>query len=229
MKEKIIKYTILLLVGILGGLISGWVVFKDPSFSAIQVINKQDKIYIEENKALVDKIKGVKDSVVGIHSYYLDGSVNGSGFVLTNDGLVITLAENIPGGSKSNISVKGEDNLSYQVIKRDLTTNLALIKLDKNNLSTRGFLDSVILEGERIFIVSESFNYSTAKFFYSVNEGIVKSVSEEKIRTNILETGRVEGSPVFDIQGRLVGIAYKNENNLVDVIPISKVKEFSGI
>lgn len=229
MKERIIKYTILILVGALGGLISGWIVFKDPSFSSIQVVNKQDKIYIEENKALVDIIKEVKDSVVGIKSSYLSGSVNGSGFILTNDGMMITLAENVPGNSNSNISIKGEDNVSYQVIKRDLANNLALIKISKNNISTRQYSDSGIMQGQRIFIVSKSFDYSLGEFFYSVNEGIVRSANDDKIRTNIIENGRIEGSPAFDIQGKAIGIAYKNENNLVDIIPISKIKEFSGI
>lgn len=229
MKEKIIKYTILLLVGALGGLISGWIIFKDPSFSSIQVVNKQDKIYIEENKALVDIIKEVRDSVAGIQSSYLNGSVNGSGFILTNDGMMITLAENVPGNSNSSISLKGEVNVSYQVIKRDLNNNLALVRVDKNNISTRQFLDSKISQGQRVFIVSQAFDYSLNQFFYSVNEGIVRSANDDKIRTNIIENGRIEGSPAFDIQGRAIGIAYKNENNLVDIIPISKIKEFSGI
>ncbi|MDD5098437.1 MAG: serine protease [Candidatus Pacebacteria bacterium] len=229
MKEKATQYAIIILISILGGMISGWMVFKDPKFSPIQVINKEDKIYIQENSALEAMIKDVKDSVAGVQSNYLDNSVNGSGFILTDDGLIVTLAENIPLNSKSDIYIKGEENVSYQVLKRDLVNNLALIKSNKNNLSTRGFLDSEIILGMRIFIVSQSYDYSSGKFFASINEGIIKSINEEKIKTNIFEINRVEGSPVFNIEGKVVGLAYKDVNNFVSIIPISKIKEFAGI
>jgi hypothetical protein len=230
MKEKAIQYLIILLIGTLGGFISSWVIFKDPSFLPIQVISKQDKVYIEENSALTSGIKETRDSIAGIQSVSLNGgSINGSGFVLTNDGMMITFADNVPLGYKSNISIKGENNISYQVLKRDLSSNLALIKVDKGNLYTRSFFENQVDLGSRVFIVSQSFDYSLNQFSYFVNEGIVKSINGEKIVTNIFETSRIEGGTAFDIQGRAIGMAYKNENNIVEIIPISKIKEFAGI
>jgi S1-C subfamily serine protease len=229
MKEKVIQYAIIVLISILGGFISGWVVFRDPNFSPIQVINKEDKIYVQESSALETIIRDVKDSTAGIVSSYLDGSVNGSGFVLTDDGLIVTLAENVPLGSVSDIYIKGEDNISYQVLKRDLVNNLALIKINKDSLSTRGFLDSEIGLGMRIFIVSQSYDYSSGKFFTSINEGIIKSNNNGDIKTNIFGMNRLEGSPVFNIEGRVIGLAYKDTNNFINIISISKIKEFAGI
>jgi S1-C subfamily serine protease len=216
--NNIFKAIIVILLGVLGGTIAWLFVFKNQS-AFVQVVNKEEKVYIEENTALTDAIKNVNDSVVVLKTEYDKKEIQGFGLVLTADGLVVTLADNIPQDSQSNISIKGEENISYQVLKRDLVNNLALIKVDKNNLQTKQFFDLSKLEmGKRIFILSDS-----------VNEGIVKSFNEELIKTNIIEGKIINGAPVFDVAGNVLGIGYRDVNNFVNIIPISKIKSFAGL
>jgi len=216
--NNIFKVIVIILLGALGGTLA-WLFFFKNQASFVQVINKEEKIYVEENTALTNIIKNVKDSVVILKTKYNNKEIQGFGMVLTADGLIITLAENIPQGSTSNISVKGEENISYQVLKRDLKNNLALIKVDKNNLQTKGFFDLSKLEiGERVFILSNI-----------VNEGIVKTFNEDLIKTNIIEFEIINGSPVFNIKGEVLGIGYKNVNGNIDIIPIPKIKAFAGL
>jgi len=223
--NNFIKAVLLILLGVLSGVVSSYFAFKNSSIN--QIINKEERVYIQENTALTNAIKSVESSVVGIKS---GNRINGSGIIVTSDGLIVTLAENIPLGLESNISIDAEENITYQVLKRDLVNNLALIKVEKNNLSTRSFSDlSKIEEGMRIFVLSKSFNYSSAKFFFSANEGIIKSFNEDMIKTNIVEAGRAEGSPVFDIEGNILGLAYKDINNFINIIPVSKIKSFAGL
>ncbi|MFA5729963.1 MAG: trypsin-like peptidase domain-containing protein [Candidatus Paceibacterota bacterium] len=216
--NNFVKAIIVVLLGVLGGTITWLFIFKNQS-SFIQVVNKEEKIYIEENTALTGIIKNVKDSVVVLKTNYNKTEINGFGMVLTADGLVVTLAENIPQDSKANISIKGEENIFYQVLKRDIGNNLALIKIDKNNLQTKGFFDFSKLEiGERVFILSNS-----------VNEGIVKGFNDDLVKTNIIENETVNGAPVFNIKGEVLGIGYKDVNNFVNIIPVSKIKSFAGL
>jgi S1-C subfamily serine protease len=216
--NNFVKAIIVVLLGVLGGTITWLFIFKNQS-SFIQVVNKEEKIYIEENTALTGIIKNVKDSVVVLKTNYKKTEINGFGMVLTADGLIVTLAENIPQNSEANISIKGENNISYQVLKRDIENNLALIKIDKNNLQTKGFFDFSKLEiGERVFILSNS-----------VNEGIVKSFNDDLVKTNIIENEIVNGAPVFNIKGEVLGIGYKDINNFIDIIPVSKIKAFAGL
>lgn len=216
--NNFLKVIIVILLGILGGTIAWLFVFKNQS-AFVQLVNKEERVYIEENTALTSAIKNVKDSVVNLKTEYNKKEIQGFGLVLTADGLIITLAENVPQGSKVNITINGGSSISYQVLKRDLNENLALIKLDKNNLQAKGFFDLSKLEiGTRVFILSNS-----------VNEGIVKTFDENLIKTNIIETEKINGAPVFDIKGEVLGIGYKDVNNLVNVIPISKIKYFSGL
>ena len=216
--NNFVKAIIVVLLGVLGGTITWLFIFKNQS-SFIQVLNKEEKIYIEENTALTGIIKNVKDSVVVLKTDYNKTEINGFGMILTADGLIITLAENIPQSSAANISIKGEDSISYQVLKRDMENNLALIKIDRNNLQTKGFFDISKLDtGERIFILSNS-----------VNEGIVKSFNDDLIKTNIIENEIVNGAPVFNIKGEVLGIGYKDANDFVNIIPVSKIKSFAGL
>jgi S1-C subfamily serine protease len=216
--NNIFKAIIIVLLGVLGGTIAWLFVFKNQS-AFVQVVNKEEKVYIEENTALTDAIKNVKDSVVVLKTEYDKKEIKGFGLVLTADGLIVTLADNIPQGSQSNISIKGEENISYQVLKRDLENNLALIKVDKSNLQPKGFFDLSRLEmGQRVFILSDS-----------VNEGIVKSFNENLIETNIIEGKIINGAPIFDVGGNVLGIGYRDANNVVNVIPVSKIKSFSGL
>ena len=216
--NNIFKVIVIILLGALGGTLA-WLFFFKNQASFVQVINKEEKVYIEENTALINVVKNVKDSVVILKTKYNNKEIQGFGMVLTADGLIITLAENIPQGSISNISIKGEENISYQVLKRDLKNNLALIKVDKNNLQTKGFFDLSKLEmGERVFILSNI-----------INEGIVKNFNEDLIKTNIVEFEIINGSPVFNIKGEVLGIGYKNVNGNIDIIPVSKIKAFAGL
>jgi S1-C subfamily serine protease len=212
------KVIIIILLGVLGGTIAWLFVFKNQPAS-VQLINKEERIYIEENTALVNAIKSVKDSVVIVKTEYKKKEIQGFGLVLTTDGLVVTLAENVPQGSQTNISIKGENNITYQVLKRDLENNLALIKVDRSNLQTKGFFDLSKLEaGERVFVLSDG-----------ANEGIVKSFNDNSIKTNIIEIETISGAPAFDIKGEVVGIGNKDANNFVNIIPISKIKSFAGL
>jgi S1-C subfamily serine protease len=216
--NNIFKAIIIILLGALGGTIACFFVFKNQS-SFIQVVNKEEKIYIEENTALTSAIKNVGDSVVAISTEYNKKKIQGFGLVLTTDGLIVTLAENMPQNSQSSIAINGEQNISYQVLKRDLENNLALIKVDKNNLQAKGFFDlSKLVMGERVFVLSNS-----------ANEGIIKIFNDDLIKTNIIENEMINGAPVFDINGNVLGIAYRNINNFIDIIPVSKIKSFAGL
>jgi len=216
--NNILKAVIIVLLGALGGIIAWFFAVKNQS-APIQIVNKEEKIYIEENTALTNTIKDVKDLVVSLKTEYNKKEIQGFGLVLTSDGLVVTLASNVPQGSQANISIKGEENISYQVLKRDLDNNLALIKIDRSNLQTKGFFDLSNLEiGERVFILSNS-----------VNEGIIKSFNDDLIKTNIIEVETVNGAPVFNIEGNVLGIGQKEANNFIDVISVSKIKSFAGL
>jgi len=195
--------------------------------SPIYLIERKE-IYIQENVALKNAIERVEKVVIGVRAETKAGKIlEGSGLILTADGLVITLAELVPRGSVFNFFVDGK-RVSFQILKRDLKENLALIKLEKTNLPTVGFANLEKLRlGERIFLVGVIFEKDEIKKV--ANEGIVTSFDQNSIETNILEKSTLAGSPLFDIEGKVLGLNTIDKEGKVISILNSRIRTFAGL
>jgi S1-C subfamily serine protease len=238
MLKKILKIVAIFIIGIAGGIFGEeilWPYFVErPLFYQYKLerppvyITEKKEIKIQENVALKEAILKVEKTVVFIKTKTKTGkNLQGNGFILTSDGLIITLAELIPEGSKVNLFVEGEI-VPFQVLKKDLNKNLALLKIEKKNLTTTGFFNFEKLKlGERVFLIGiSSENGKIEKF---VDEGIVRSFNEEKIETNIQNSSKILGAPLFDIEGNLLGINYLSKEGIIISIPVTHIRSFSGI
>lgn len=192
----------------------------------IQEITKEIKI--QENIALKEAIEKVERTIVGIKTQTPKGKiVEGSGIILTSDGLILTLADLVPQGGKFEIFLDGEKP-KFQILKRDLKENLALIKIEKTSLPTIPFANFEKLKtGERVFLVGIRFKEN--EFGKEVNEGIVKYFTREKIETNILEKEKLSGSGLFDIEGNLLGINKIDSDGKIIAVPVTKIREFTNL
>ncbi len=186
------------------------------------------EIYIQENTALVEAVEKVEKVIVGVRSKTKAGRVlEGSGLIVTSDGLIVTLAELVPPGSEFSFFVENKP-LPYQILKRDSENNLALVKLSDSLLTTTGFagIDDLKI-GERVFILGNLFKNDIP--YKSVNQGIVQMFDNQFIYTNISEKPVLAGSPVFNIYGEVLGLSTIDSNNKVNAIPISLIREFIGL
>jgi S1-C subfamily serine protease len=238
MIKNLLKILAIFVVGMVGGIFAEeifWPYFVErPLLYKYRLekppiyVTEKKEIHIQENIALKDAISKVEKTVVLIRTKTKTGkNLEGSGFILTSDGFIITLAELVPEGSKISLFVDGEI-FSPQVLKRDLDKNLALLKIEKKNLSTTGFFNFEKLKlGERVFLVGAAFENGKVKNF--VDEGIVKSFDENKIETNIQPSKEILGTPLFDIEGNLLGINYLTKEGNSISIPIIHIRLFSGI
>jgi len=222
--KNIFKILAIFILGIGGGIFADQILsiyFNPVSPAGNDIyITERKEIFIQENTALENAVEKTEKAVIGIKTLLESGEVlEGSGLVVTSDGLVVTLAGLVPQGSVFSFYVSGSST-AYQILKRDLKENLALIKIDKNNLSTLSFADlEKIKLGERVFLAGVG----------AVNEGIIRSFNENLIETNIFEEGRLAGSPLFNIKGEVLGINTISNKGRVLTIPVSKVKTFIGL
>jgi len=239
------KLIILVCAVFLGGVVSGFIfqLFIFPSilansyFSQFQfiknfkegkiIINTKEEIIIQENVALEKAVEKVEKSVVGIKTNTAEATtLNGSGFIVTSDGLIVTLAELAPIGSSINVFLDGQV-IKPQILKRDSKNNLVLLKIEKTDLKTCGFSDFEKLKlGKKVFLVGALPPSLKEKV---VNEGIIKTFNEDAIKTNIFEIYSLRGSPLFDINGDFVGLNTIDSSGKVITIPVSKIKEFTSL
>jgi len=234
MSKNILKILAIFIIGIVGGIFADqilWPYFIErPLFYQYNLeqtpvnVTEVKEIHIQENVALENAIEKAEKVVVGVKTETKTGKIlEGSGLILTADGLIVTLAELVPQGSDFNFFVDGEE-ASFQILKRDSENNLALIKLDKTNLSTLSFADLEKLKlGERVFLVGVTPQGVAA------NEGIVTNFDEDLIGTNIFEKATLAGSPLFDIEARILGLNTVDKEGRIAAIPISVIRTFSGL
>jgi hypothetical protein len=233
--KNFIKILICFSVGIAGGIFGSQIVW--PYVIENVMLKVQQPVYVtqktevtvQENTALTDAINRVSKSTVGIRTTTVLGeTIEGSGLVLTSDGLIVSLAELVPQGSDFRFYIDGKA-MSYQILKRDLDENLVLIKIEASNLSTVGFADyEKILLGQRVFLSGLIFPEETSTQSVA-NEGIITSFNDDSLNINIKESPDRQGSPLFDISGSLLGLCEVDEQGNISVIPVSKIKTFTGI
>lgn len=253
MVKKLFKIIFILVLGAIGGVLAQVFLLPylagQPLLASLQfvkqlrekeiLVHKTEEIIIEENRALTEAVEKVKKVVVGVRSLTLAGQVlEGSGLIVTNDGLIVTLAELVPQGSDFAFWVEGK-KVAYQILRRDPKENLALVKIEGDNLPTVGFGDFGQMRiGERVFLVGTIFirdmsellaDANNSDLSLIVNEGIIKSFSQDFIETNIFEKDSVSGSPLFNIKGLVVGMNIVDDSGQVITIPVLKIRKFIGI
>ena len=227
--------------GIAGGIFGSqivWPLFVErPLFyqyrlnQAPTYINETKEIVVQENTALTEAIEKVKKAVVGVQSINPAGKITfGSGLILTSDGRAVTLNNLVPAGFQPRIVAMGRE-VKYQVLKRDVQMNLALIKLEGNGFFTVGFADSLKL-GTRVFLAANMVSFSAdgqPQEQFIVNEGVIRVFNNDEVQTTISDKKEVKGSPLFDIQGNLVGLNDVDSTGRVVAIPAQKIREFAGL
>jgi S1-C subfamily serine protease len=235
MRKALWKILGVFILGIFGGIFADqilWPYFIErPLFYQYNLeptpiyITERKEVIIEENSALKNAIEKVEGSVIGVKTRTKGGVLEGSGLILTSDGLVVTLAELVPQGNTFSFFVDGQ-LAHFQILKRDLKENLVLIKVEKTNLPTVGFADFERLKlGERVFLVGMVIGEEIKK---TTNEGIVKSFDRDEINTSIFETSNLAGSPLFNIKGEFLGLNTMDSLGRVTTIPVTKIKTFAG-
>lgn len=136
----------------------------------------------------------------------------GSGVIISKDGYIVTnnhVVENV-----DNISVTlPQSDMEYKakLIGKDPKTDLAVIKIEANNLSAVSFSNSdELLEGDVVFALGNPFGVG-----FSVTSGIISALNKDNIGLNQYENfiqtdasinpGN-SGGALVDTRGALVGI-----------------------
>ncbi len=134
----------------------------------------------------------------------------GSGVIISSDGYIVTNNHVVEGADELTVTLNDNKEYSARIIGTDKTTDLALIKIDANNLSTLPIGDSDKLKvGEWVLAVGNPFNLNS-----TVTAGIVSAKArslgangvESFIQTDAAINAGNSGGALVNTQGELVGI-----------------------
>jgi S1-C subfamily serine protease len=164
---------------------------------------------ISEIKASADSdFSGIiEDAIKGVVTIKTDVS-QGTGFLITDDGYLITNAHVIKGARFANVYTYNEENYSSDFIGYDSDMDIALLKIigDYNSL-TLGNSNKIKI-GEKVVAIGNPLGLG-----FSVTQGIISAVDREGpneisayIQTDTALNPGNSGGPLIDTQGEVIGI-----------------------
>jgi len=134
----------------------------------------------------------------------------GSGFVISQDGYVLTNAHVVEGADEITVKFTDKREFKAKVIGADKRTDIALIKIDATGLPAVRFGDASKLKvGEWVVAIGSPFGFEN-----TVTAGIVsakgRSLPQENfvpfIQTDVAINPGNSGGPLFNMRGEVIGI-----------------------
>jgi len=134
----------------------------------------------------------------------------GSGFVIRKDGYILTNAHVVKDADEIMVRLNDRRELQAKVVGSDVRTDVALLKVDANDLPTLKIGDSDDLEaGEWVAAIGSPFGFD-----HSVTAGIVSAINRTLpsetyvpfIQTDVAINPGNSGGPLFNLDGEVVGI-----------------------
>ena len=157
----------------------------------------------------------------------------GSGFIISSDGYILTNTHVVEDADQITVRLQDRRTLTAKVVGSDPQYDIALLKVDAGgNLPAVSIGDSRTLKpGQWVLAIGSPFGFD-----YTVTQGIVSAVgrnlgSQDQPYTSFIQTDVPinrgnSGGPLFDLQGRVVGVnsqIYSNTGGYLGVafsIPI---------
>jgi S1-C subfamily serine protease len=142
-----------------------------------------------------------------------DNSGTGSGFVISTDGYVVTNSHVISGAEKIEAMFQDGRSFSAQVVGDDPATDIAVVKIDADGLSTLAFAESQRLQvGQIAIAVGNPYGFQ-----YSVTAGVVSALGrtlrsqsgrliDDVIQTDAALNPGNSGGPLVDSRGQVIGV-----------------------
>ena len=136
----------------------------------------------------------------------------GSGFITSEDGYVVTNAHVIDGAESIRVTLKDRRELDAKLIGVDEASDLALLKIEAENLPAVTIGDSSELKvGQWVVAIGAPFGLE-----HSASQGIVSALARSLnqanttyvpfIQTDVAVNPGNSGGPLFDLKGNVVGV-----------------------
>lgn len=165
----------------------------------------------------------VNPSVVCITTDGYNGTLTGTGVILTRDGYILTTNDILSGALSVTVTFYDDTTAQATQVGEESTTGIAVIKADADGLTPAQLGDPDSLSvGDRVISIGNPYG---AQIHNVLSEGVVSAISTEAVvngeKMTLLQTTASFGSgnngcPVINTSGQVVGITTQVGQLLTD-------------
>ncbi len=153
------------------------------------------------------------DSVVSITCQLTSGKATGSGVVVTADGYIVTNAHVVENADTISVLLSSGKTCAAYLVGTDALSDLAVLKIQENNLKPAEFGDSSVLQvGDPVVAIGDPLGVELRG---TMTDGIVSGLNRvittggrpmTLIQTNAALNSGNSGGPLINCYGQVVGI-----------------------
>lgn len=170
----------------------------------------------------------------------VQGSVNGTAIVLTQDGFLLTNAYVVGGAETVYVSLSGGETYTAELCDTDDDFDLALLKIDADGLETAQFCAQMPRVGDPVVALSNLFGGGlsgtmTEGMVCAVNSGVqIGGQTADLLQTNAAASTKNPGGPLYDRTGSIVAFciraaggytSYESAETIGFALPVAQLGE----
>ena len=167
------------------------------------------QVYAKNVSSVVAISSTVQTSYYGLVT---EGASTGSGFILTADGYVVTNCHVVEGATSVDVVMHSGESYPAQIVGTDATNDLAVLKVDGQNLPAAviGSSDALII-GDMVVAIGNPLGELTATQTVGYVSGKDREVTTDGTIISMIQTDAAinpgnSGGPLFNMNGEVVGI-----------------------
>jgi S1-C subfamily serine protease len=198
--------------------------FKLTNASAAPAFDTEEQQNIGVYKRALPSVVNITSTEVAFDFFYgpVPQEGQGSGFVLTKEGLILTNNHVIGNAQRLEVMLSDKHKYKARVLALDKNHDLALIKIDAPNLTPVTLSDSRnLVVGQRVYAIGNPFGLNG-----TMTRGIISAIRsirspngspiEDAIQTDAAVNPGNSGGPLLNSRGEVIGITTMIASNGAD-------------
>ena len=163
--------------------------------------------------ACVDSVVSISSTVQATSFYGTsEGASSGSGFILTEDGYVVTNYHVVENATAVSVILHDDTEYAAEVVGHDATNDIAVLKVEADDLPAVAIGSSAALNiGDMVAAIGNPLGELASTQTIGYVSGINREITTDNTIISMIQTDAVinpgnSGGPLFNMYGQVIGI-----------------------